>query len=117
MYCVWIKGVSTVDVVEHMYVDDSFSFFYVHVELEPEHLREERRCVLNSTQKLAFNNYMTFIQTAECTREVFKDVSHMTVTCHVQWKPSTCIKTLPNEYISLNRATVHVTCIWSQLHL
>ena len=49
-------------------------------ELEPEHLREEKRCVLNSTQKLAFNNYATFIQTAECTREVFKDVSHMTIT-------------------------------------
>ena len=49
-------------------------------ELEPEHLREETRCVLNSTQKLAFNNYMTFIQTAECTKEVFKDVSHVTVT-------------------------------------
>ena len=54
--------------------------YFFHLELEPEHLREERRCVLNSTQKLAFNNYMTFIQTAECTREVFKDVSHMTVT-------------------------------------
>jgi hypothetical protein len=53
---------------------------FFHPELEPEHLREERRCVLNSTQKLAFNNYMTFIQTAECTREVFKDVSHMIVT-------------------------------------
>ena len=44
-------------------------------ELEPEYLTEERRCVLNSTQKLAFNNYKTFIETAECTREVFKDVS------------------------------------------
>ncbi len=44
-------------------------------ELEPEHLKEERRLVLNSTQKLAFNNYQTFIQTADCTREVFKDVS------------------------------------------
>ena len=55
-------------------------FLFFHIELEPEHLREERRCVLNSTQKLAFNNYMTFIQTAECTREVFKDVSHMIIT-------------------------------------
>ena len=55
-------------------------FLFFHLELEPEHLREERRCVLNSTQKLAFNNYMTFIQTAECTREVFKDVSHMIIT-------------------------------------
>lgn len=29
--------------------------------------------MLNSTQKLAFNNYKTFIETADCTREVFKD--------------------------------------------
>lgn len=43
------------------------------LQLEPEYLAEERRCVLNSTQKLAFNNYKTFIETAECTREVFKD--------------------------------------------
>lgn len=57
-----------------------FSSATCAAELEPEHLREERRCVLNSTQKLAFNNYMTFIQTAECTREVFKDVSHMIIT-------------------------------------
>ena len=61
-------------------VQQCYFFSTYTVELEPEHLREERRCVLNSTQKLAFNNYMTFIQTAECTREVFKDVSHMTVT-------------------------------------
>lgn len=54
------------------------TFNYVcslYSELEPEHLREERRCVLNSTQKLAFNNYQAFIGTADCSREVFKEVS------------------------------------------
>lgn len=43
-------------------------------ESEPENLKEEKRLVLNSTQKLAFNNYQAFIGTAECTREVFKEV-------------------------------------------
>ena len=42
---------------------------------EPVLIKEEQECVLNSTQKLAFNNYKTFIQTAECFREVFRDVS------------------------------------------
>lgn len=44
-------------------------------ELEPDALKEEKRHALNSTQKLAFNNYQAFIGTAECTREVFKEVS------------------------------------------
>ena len=50
------------------------SFRCPPAELEPERLAEERKCVLNSTQKLAFNNYQTFIETADCTRVVFKDV-------------------------------------------
>lgn len=44
-------------------------------ELEPERLAEERKCVLGSTQRLAFNNYQTFIETADCSRAVFTDVS------------------------------------------
>jgi len=51
------------------------SFAWLAAGIEPDALRDEKRFVLQSTQKLAFNNYKTFIETAECTREVFKEVS------------------------------------------
>ena len=44
---------------------------------EPEQLRQEKQCVLKSTQELAFSNYKSFIQTAECTNSIFKEVAHI----------------------------------------
>jgi len=40
---------------------------------EPTRLAEERESNLTQTQDLAFKNYKTFIQTADCTRDVFSE--------------------------------------------
>ena len=40
---------------------------------EPTRLADEREANLTQTQDLAFKNYKTFIQTADCTRDVFSE--------------------------------------------
>jgi len=61
------------DVFCRQYLDNVASFGVSKLVQEPTRLTETKENLLLQTQSLAFDNYQTFIQAAECSKEIYRD--------------------------------------------
>ncbi|XP_028164776.1 conserved oligomeric Golgi complex subunit 8 [Ostrinia furnacalis] len=57
------------------YIKKLGSHNWEHVRKEPERLTEEMRQLTEQTQELAFTNYKTFVETADISRTIMKDLT------------------------------------------
>lgn len=62
------------------YVQKIGAFTTEELGKEPIRLKNEKQHILEQTQDLAFKNYKTFIQTAECSRQIFEQFRNVEET-------------------------------------
>ncbi|XP_067137990.1 conserved oligomeric Golgi complex subunit 8 isoform X2 [Centruroides vittatus] len=97
-----------------LYLSELSSYGLQSLSEEPEKLAEEKASILEQTQDLAFHNYKTFIQTAECSQEIFQDFSI------IEKRLDDLLATLPNfvkKCDTFTQEALQINNRWHQISL